>query len=314
MQRSTADVEHELLQLWSSVEKDRDATTALRQQHAERQRRRQERRAAKLAPLSSSPLGLGGDGGGGDKGGWRRLGAADEEGGDGEAPEAVSGAGEAAAVEAGAAGVHRRMQQAAQAQGEGSTAAGGAQDEQHSLLRSASGGAAGASSSGPQPASPLKVPPHLPRIRTSSSQNLAQLGQQQPAVQALEVQAGAGVQRSGSGALRAPLQAVSSDSGGAYQAGEWGTRTRSGSQQLERLASSRQQQRGEDEDEDEERPGAGGERPEGSAGAALDGPSPREPSFWATFREMVADIYLVATGPEGNALQVGGCGGGGRGA
>ena len=284
MQHSSAEVEHELMHLWSSVEKDRDATAAARAQHAERARRRAEARETKLAPIGSSPLGLGSggssaDGGGDTKGRWQRLDPAEDE-------DAQAGGGGGAA--AGAAGVHARMQQA--------VAAAEAEDEsreQRGLLPSGGGEQARSDS-------PLRVPPHLRRIRTSSAQNLQLLGEQQGAglqevelLSAPSVAASADVEAgSGAGAAE-PLAA----------AGEWGTATRSGSQQLDRLPSALGRQGssllGQLYDGEGGDGGGGCGDDGGPAGGAR-----REPSFWATLRDMIGNIYLVSQGPERNALQV----------
>lgn len=86
-QQSTAEVEAELMELWSGVEKDRDAETARRAAHEAAA----EERATRVAPLAS--LG-GGGGGGGWSGGWARLdgsGAEDEEGEGGSGQPAKKG-------------------------------------------------------------------------------------------------------------------------------------------------------------------------------------------------------------------------------
>lgn len=102
MQHSTAEVEEELMQLWSSVEKDREAAEAQRAQHAERLRRRQERRETKVAPLSS---GEAADGGGTDYSArWQRLDPAEDDDDNEEAPGAATGHTQAAAAAAAAGG------------------------------------------------------------------------------------------------------------------------------------------------------------------------------------------------------------------
>lgn len=342
MQHSTAEVEHELLQLWSSVEKDRDAAAARREAHAQRRRRRAEAARTKLAPISSSPVGLGssraGAGGSGDgKGSWQRLrpGEEEEEAGEGmEAAAAAAAAGlgpagppadQVAAAEAGAA---------VPAAGPGASAA----TERRSLLPG------GSASDQAAPESPLAVPLHLPRIRTSSAASLQLLEQsQQEAQQAqrahseLELQSSVGAGRpatsawpssraaprdvEAAGAEGQEQEEEEEEAGeGTYLAGEWGTGSRTASQQLERLASGLRQQRslnGQQLGRLAEEGGAGGQRQsaagdagsarssqDGAAGGAAGGG--KEPSFWSTLREMLLDIRLVATGPERQALQVGG--------
>lgn len=333
MQQSTAEVEHELMQLWSSVEKERDAAAAQRQAHLERQRRRQELRHTKLAPLSSSPVGLGGSSTGGGsagseagKGGWQQLQPADEEA-DGERQQAA--AAEAVAVEAGAAGVRQRMELAVRALD--TPEPGDAAAEQHSLL------AAGMPSSSSQPAvpqSPLRVPPHLRRIRTSSAQDLRQLAEvelQTPLAGAAAAGAVAGAPTASAAAAAAAAARVSDSIGGgsglsatgqglepragSLGSGEWGAATLSGSQQLERLASRLSdrppqpplaEEEGLQQQEDGEGSGAPGEP---GAGASLAGQPAGSsqlapPSFWRTLRDMTTDIRLVAAGPEGQALRM----------
>lgn len=94
------------MQLWSSVEKDREAAEAQRARHAERQRRLQEQRETKVAPLSSGAAA----GGGSDHAArWQRLdpmedeeaGPADEAAAREAHAPAAAGAGEAAAGRSG---------------------------------------------------------------------------------------------------------------------------------------------------------------------------------------------------------------------
>lgn len=311
-------MEHELLQLWSSVEKDRDAAEARRLAHAERRRRRAVAAQTKLAPIGSSPVSLGGAGagagGGGDgKGSWQRLRPAEDEGEEGVG---AAGGSEAAAVEAGAAAAQARLQAAALA-AEAAEAGEAGGLEQRSLLHSG-GGAAGSRKQG-APASPLRVPPHLPRIRTSSAASLQQLEQrqQQQTQQEVELQSAAAAAARADG-RPAPLDVEAAGASeeeeadeGTYLAGEWGTGSRTASQQLERLASGLRQQGsltgqqlGRVAEEGSQggaarQAGGGLEHPPGAAGPAT------EPSFWCTLREMLLDIRLVASGPERQALQVG---------
>lgn len=345
MQHSTAEVEHELLQLWSSVEKDRDAAAARREAHAQRRRRRAEAARTKLAPISSSPVGLGssraGAGGSGDgKGSWQRLRPAEEEE---EAGEGMEAAAAAAAAGLGPAGPPADQMAAAEA-GAAVPAAGpgaSAATERRSLLP------VGSASDQAAPESPLAVPLHLPRIRTSSAASLQLLEQsQQEAQQAqrahseLELQSSVGAGRPATSAWpssrAAPrdVEAAGAEGEeqeeeeeeevgeGTYLAGEWGTGSRTASQQLERLASGLRQQRslnGQQLGRLAEEGGAGGrqqvaagDRDTGSARSSQDGAAGgaagggKEPSFWSTLREMLLDIRLVATGPERQALQVGG--------
>ncbi|KAI7841777.1 hypothetical protein COHA_004642 [Chlorella ohadii] len=349
MQHSTAEVEHELLQLWSSVEKDRDAAAARRQAHAQRRRRRAEAARTKLAPISSSPVGLGssraGAGSSGDgKGSWQRLWPGEEEGEEGRAA-AVRHAPAGDDMPAGEAGV------AAAA-----TEAGGfAASERRSLLPGGGGSEQEAAGS------PLAVPPHLPRIRTSSAaslQLLEQQGQQgqqqagqhplQPLEQAqqpqqaqqqraqheVELQSSIGAGRSAATAAWPSSREAPHDveAGAAaeqdedeqeeagestYLAGEWGTGSRTASQQLERLASGLRQQRslnGQQLERLAEEGGTAGQQQAAAAGAgavslqegaaAAAAGAGKEPSFWSTLREMLLDIRLVASGPERQALQV----------
>ena len=302
MQGSTAEVEEELMQLWSSVEKDREAAAVRRRQHAERLRQRREQRQTKLAPLSSSMMGVGGAGPapaagrGGEaagvqdpqhKGGWQRLVPADD--------EQAAGAGSDAAVadvEAGAAGVAQRMRQAIAASSsagiEPEPAAASA-FEGRSLLGA---GDRASGSSDQAPPSPLRVPPHLPRIRTASSE-LAQLAADDlddlqaavraagpPAAAPVAVQARA-VGGSSSDTLPADVEAgVSGGSASvAQQADEWGGG-----------AGSTSQQQREREEEGEEGQQAGGQREQQQADQAA--------GFWHTLRGMLGDIYLVARGPR----------------
>jgi hypothetical protein len=311
MQGSTAEVEEELMQLWSSVEKDREAAAVRRRQHAERLRQRREQRQTKLAPLSSSPMGSSGAGPaaaagrGGEaagvqdpqhKGGWQRLVPADD--------ERAAGAGSDAAVadvEAGAAGVAERMRQAIAASSSADIepeAAAGPAFEGRSLLRA--GNRAGGSSD-QAPPSPLRVPPHLPRIRTASSE-LAQLaaddlddlqaavraGGPPAAAPAAAAQARAAGGSSSGGAPPVDLEADASGGNAsvAQQADEWGGGAGGASQQ----------QREHAEEEGEEGQQAGARREQQHAEQAA--------GFWHTLRGMLGDIYLVARGPEGKALQM----------
>ncbi len=355
MQHSTAEVEHELLQLWSNVEKDRDAAAARRQAHAQRRRRRAEAARTKLAPISSSPVGLGssraGAGSSGDgKGSWQRLWPGEEEGEEGRAA-AVRHAPAGDDMPAGEAGV------AAAA-----TEAGGfAASERRSLLPGGGGSEQEAAGS------PLAVPPHLPRIRTSSAASLqlleqqGQQGQQQAGQQPLqpleqaqqpqqaqqqraqhevELQSSIGAGRSAATAAWPSSREAPHDveAGAAaeqdedeqeeagestYLAGEWGTGSRTASQQLERLASGLRQQRslnGQQLEQLAEEGGTAGQQQAAAAGAgavslqegaaAAAAGAGKEPSFWSTLREMLLDIRLVASGPERQALQVGGRSGG----
>ena len=332
MQHSTAEVEHELLQLWSSVEKDRDAAAARREAHAQRQRRRSEATLTKLAPIRSSPVGLGTSTSDG-KGSWQRLWPAEEEAEEGRGAAAdyapTGPAVDAVAAEAAAA---------AQAGGAGESAAA---TERRSLLPG------GSSSDQEVPGSLVAVPPHLPRIRTSSTASLQLLEQQQEGQQQaqqaqqqqqqqqrvqheVELQASSSAQRAAAWprSIAAPPRDLEAAAAGedeqeeagedTYLAGEWGTGSRTASQQLERLASGLRQQRslnGQQLGRLAEEGGGGGQQQaaaagggsarsqDGSVGAAAGGG--KEPSFWATLREMLLDIRLVAQGPERQALQVG---------
>ena len=313
-------MEHELLQLWSSVEKDRDAAEARRLAHAERRRRRAAAAQTKLAPISSSPVGLGGAaagaGAGDGKGSWQRLRPPEDEGEEGLVAAA---GGEAAAAAAGAAAAQARLQAAALA-AEAAEAGEAAAAEQRSLLHSG-GGATGGSEQG-APASPLRVPPHLPRIRTSSAASLQQLEQQrQQAQQEVELQSAAAVAvaaRAGGRPAPPDVEAAGASEGeedadeGTYLAGEWGTGSRTASRQLERLPSGLQRQgslAGQQLAQAAQEGGGQGGAAQ-PAGGGLEGPPgavgpAREPSFWCTLREMLLDIRLVASGPERHALQVG---------
>ena len=325
MQQSTAEAEHELLQLWSSVEKERDAMLAQRAQHAQRRAARLEARQTKLAPLSCSPLGGGGAAGGGGgeagKGAWQRLHGEEAEG------EAAASA-EAAALEAGAAGVRRRMELAVQAldDAEGRpAAAAAAASEQRGLLPSDT---PSSSAAGAAPESPLRVPPHLPRVRTSSAVDL-QLAEVQlqtpppagppPGAAAAAASSTPDLVRSSS---RAGAASALAPTAALLGSGEWGSATRSGSQQLQRLPSRPSARRrlptpepldaaggqaggqaGSDAGSEDGGGGGGGEAG-GGGGDGLHGPAVREPPFWRTLVDMALDIRLVAAGPEGAALRM----------
>ena len=335
MQHSTAEVEHELLQLWSSVEKDRDAAAARREAHAQRQRRRSEATVTKLAPIRSSPVGLGssraGAGSSGDgKGSWQRLWPAEE--------EAEEGRGAAADYAPTGPAIDAVAAEAAAAAQAGRTGESAAALERRNLLPGGSG------SDQVLPGSLVTVPPHLPRVRTSSAASLqlleqqqegqqgqqAQQQQQQRAQHEVELQAASSAQRAAAwlrSIAAAPRDLEAAAAGedeqeeageDAYLAGEWGAGSRTASQQLERLASGLRQQRslnGQQLGRLAEEGSGGGQQQaaaagggsarsqDGSVGAAAAGG--KEPSFWATLREMLLDIRLVAAGPERQALQVG---------
>ncbi|KAI3430693.1 hypothetical protein D9Q98_005282 [Chlorella vulgaris] len=327
MQHSTAEVEEELLQLWSSVEKDRAAAETRRLAHAERARQRAEQRAAKAAgPAAAS----GGSASPRHNGGWQRLQPAEGEEGEEEDEQQqqrrqVSAASsEAAAVEAGAAGVHRRMQRAVQSAGGDQAWRERRDPMQQGALNSGSSNNGEAA----RGSSPLRVPLHLRRIRTSS-RDFQQDQQQLQGFDAHEevsldtpppppYQAALAAGSQASSASRpppavptttaapaaAPAAAVAMGGGTLLRLDEWGGVPLLPSGQGV-SPDARQQQQDEQQADGQEVAGGGGAA--AHPPMSLGGSSMRfngGGGFLGTLRRMLGDIYLVACGPERQALQM----------
>ncbi|KAL4420816.1 hypothetical protein ABPG75_010472 [Micractinium tetrahymenae] len=274
MQHSTAEVEEELMQLWSSVEKDREAAQAQRAQHAERQRRRQEQRETKVAPLSSG--GEAGAGGGGDSAArWQRLQPLedDEEEGltDATAAAQTEEAAGAPGTPLGAPGADRRVEHDAEDPHRGLLPAGAARSSDGTV-------------------------PGLRHIRTGSvpapesdQHDLEELPLHDEEAQGALPGAGAG-----QGGLEAGR-------GGRQAAGQ------PAAQQQQ------QQQQHAINEEHKASPGASPSASSASgsrwqpAGEQQHQPvtarhGAGQAGFWRTFRDMIGDIHIVACGPERQAL------------
>ena len=296
MQHSTAEVEEELMQLWSSVEKDREAAAAQRAQHAERQRRRQEQRETRVAPLADAPTGAAAGEGERARVRWQRLQVAEDEEGEQEGEQR-----EAAAVEAGAAGVERCMQTAAAAAaaaGESAAeghAESGRPSEQRSLLPG--GGGSDAAEQRQRGGSPLPAPPALPRIRTAE-RSLAELQGEEVL---LAEATGNGSSSAAAGASAEQQQQQQQQAGASPQQHQQ-QGAAPPAQQAQRKADEWCGSGGSSRQLDPGAPGGEERQPvTARAGAAQAG-------FWRTLGNMLGDIAIVASGPERQALQVGGGG------
>ncbi|PSC70824.1 inositol transporter 2 isoform B [Micractinium conductrix] len=293
MQHSTAEVEEELMQLWSSVEKDREAAAAQRAQHAERQRRRQEQRETRVAPLADAPTGAAAGEGERARVRWQRLQVAEDEEGEQEGEQ-----GEAAAVEAGAAGVERCMQTAAAAAaaaGESAAeghAESGRPSEQRSLLPG--GGGSDAAEQRQRGGSPLPAPPALPRIRTAE-RSLAELQGEEVL---LAEATGNGSSSAAAGASAEQQQQQQQQQAGASPQQHQQQGAAPPAQQAQRKADEWCGSGGSSRQLDPGAPGGEERQPvTARAGAAQAG-------FWRTLGNMLGDIAIVASGPERQALQV----------